>query len=206
MAYSVATGYTLEATFKGLLFQQTIMNIRHYRITAIGAVTDGATILDSVNAVIQQGGGLDEKLSAAMSAQVSERKIRLQWIDPLRYRAKEYDCTADSGTGPVDCESAVLAASIELAAEEADRHGVGRMQLTGVANSWCNNGLVTGPYFALLGSLATALTGNLITADGVTLAPVILDRNDIANSYIVRQAGPKETLRSQRTRIVGRGM
>lgn len=206
MAYNVATGSIVECSFKGILFNQTVMNIRHYRISAIGAVTDGATILDSINTTLQQAGGVDEKAADVSSAMLDLRKIRLQWVYPQRFRAKEYDCTLSAGTGPVDCENSNVTASIELAAEEADRHGIGRWAAVGVASSWMSNGLVTGPYFLKLSNLATALTGNLITADGVTLVPIIFRRTSPALSYIVRQAGPKETLRSQRSRIIGLGM
>lgn len=206
MAYTVGVNDIVEVTFKGVLFNQQCMNVRHYKVTTIGAVTDGATLLSSINDALQVGGGLDEAFANVQSSLVIQRKIRLQWIFTQRYRAREFDSITTEGQDNNDCKTANVAASIELAAEEADRHGIGRQQIYGIASSRILDGRPVAAYLTLLGALATALVGNIITADGVTLVPVILNRGGPNLSYVVRQAGPKNEIRAQRSRVIGLGI
>lgn len=206
MAYQVAQGAILEATVRGLLFEQTCMNVFHYRVKSISANNDGVTNMDAFNTAFIAGGGVYDSLIQCMSVSVTQLRVRLQWIAPTRYRAKEYTPGEDGGQDGVLCELPFASASVELAGEIADRHGVGRKSVFGLPTSAYNDGRPTPTYFTSLGTFATACAQPITTSTNAVLEPIIFNRDNIPDSRLIIQAGPKNEIRTQRTRVIGRGM
>lgn len=206
MAYTVGVGGILELTVQGILFDQRVMNVFHYRVKTIGSVTDGNNLLQEMVDIWVQGGGMHEKLVSCIAQNVTNINVREQWVTPIRYRAKEFTVALDNGMDPTDCELPYVSASVELAGEKADRHGVGRKSIFGVPTSRYNDGRPTAAYLTTLGAFATSCAGVLTLPSGMTMEPVIFNRHAPADSRVIIQAGPKNEMRTQRSRVIGRGI
>jgi len=206
MAYTVAVGAICELSVLGVLYQQRVMNVFHYRIKTLGSNADGFESLFKINDAFEIGGGVNEKLLQCVSMDVIQLTNRLQWITPVRYRAREFSNTEPNGLVATACELPALAASVEFAGEKADRHGIGRKAIFGVPTNAYNDGRPTSAYFITLGAFATAATGDLTTDTGMVVEPVIFNRANPADSREIIQGGPKNEMRTQRTRVIGRGI
>ena len=206
MAYTVAVGSIVELTVLGTLYQQRVMNVFHYRIKTLGSNADGHDALFKINDAFEVGGGTNEKLLQCVSVDVGQLTNRLQWITPVRYRAREFSNTETNGLVAVACELPAVSASVEFAGELADRHGIGRKSIFGVPTTAYNDGRPTSTYFTTLSAFAVSAVGNLTTDTGMVLEPVIFNRANPADSRTIVQGGPKNEMRTQRTRIIGRGI
>lgn len=206
MAYQIAPGTIFEITATSVVFLQRCFNIRHYRCVSVGAEIDGIENLDAFAEAWNAGGGLDERYAALQTNVAVQRRIRLQMIWAQRYRAKEYSAEQPNGTYVGETDTANVAASIELASEVANRHGIGRQQLYAIPDEGMLEGEVSAAYFTLMGQLATALTGNITTGTTAVWEPIIYNRASPAASLKVIQAGPKTEVRTQRSRQVRKGI
>lgn len=206
MPYNIGAGAIIEVTMAGKLFAQQCLNVRHYRVRSVGTDPDGVVNMDAFASAFTAGGGVDEGMAAVQSISVEGRQVFAQWIYPARYRRKEYDPFQTEGDRGTLCETANISFSIQLAAEEADRHGVGRVSCYGVAVDDCVGGAPSTPITALLDTLGVRLVQPIVIGIGTIFDPVIYQRAQPAFSYIVRSAGTMRQIRTQRTRTLGRGI
>jgi len=177
MSYTVPTGAILEISFRSSIFNETILNIFHYRmLTTLGSV-DGISTADSfVDMWDNITTGFSAKHMDWATTDVKYEQIVAQWIHPTRYARITYTPTNPHGendppTLPTN-SSAVTTKRTNL----AGRIGLGSIHWAGHPTaSVLGNRIVQGIVDSMEATAGAALKTFALSAD-VSLFPIIWPR------------------------------
>lgn len=203
----------VEATFKGTLCGQTILNVWHYRLDGSGAPALD-TALDDLRDQIDSPTGLKGKWLAAAAGNYQLDQLVLQVISPVRWARFAYDI-GEPGAQANDASTADLACYTELSGWFAtDRTLGGKRGMTGgyhfapVPAEFIVDGMVDpdyrDPYMTDIGA---KILLPLAAAGGGNWQPTIYHRNGEGVKYTdVTRYKVKPEARVMRRRTVGRGI
>ncbi len=131
MAYPIASNSVVQVTTRGLLFNQTVMNVWHWRWEqGTTPITDGANALEDLQAALEASGWRDS-YQAMLAPQVINIYWDFQWIHPTRY-VKRTNVLGPSGTAPDATTVTNLAAALEFRSDIATRRGSGTKHIAGI--------------------------------------------------------------------------
>lgn len=207
MAYPISPNSIAEITLVQRLDGQTMLSILHYRYFGTADILDGAvaltTLVDDLND--NDPGRFVYEMAQAQVNTVTYTQIVAQWILPSRWARALYVPFRATGTRAVDAISSSSAAVITKRTDFPAPHGVGSLHLGGLAYT---------DAFQSQWTLATrALTDNVglamkrpVTLAGGELRPVVLNRTLPATSQEILSAITEPTVRTMRSRVVGRGV
>lgn len=210
MAYQLANSdivqVTVEYAEQGV---EVMMNVLHYRLLTGGPFTDGADeILKLVQAI---GNGAVASSFAAKWAQLAADSITInrvvgQKIWPARY-AKVVNEIDVPGAQVDEALPPQVQGAITKRSELAVPYGVGGIRVPGISTSFEVHGKLTALGLTALEDLGETLNVTITPpASAAVWEPVILRRGNPGSSLRVAQTTPHQTLRTQRTRIPGKGI
>lgn len=188
---------------------ETMMNVLHYRLASGGPYLDGA---DEILKLVQQiGNGAAAGTFAAAWAELAANTVTInrvvgQKIWPARYAkvVNEIDVVGNKETEALPPQ---VQAAITKRAELAVPYGIGGIRVPGIATEFEVHGKLTAAGLNQLEILAETLTPLLTPpATSAIWEPVIYRRGNPGSSLRVAQVQPHSTLRTQRTRIPGKGI
>lgn len=217
MAYEANT--IVEARVKYVVNSQVCFNVLHYKPDSTGTgflVQDMVTGLVNVLSANAAGGWAFEQ-KKLMGDNVEIQEIACQVVFPTRYRAVKIPL-AVNGTAGSDCTAQNLQGTIVKYGELANRHNIGSMHIGGLASADQNYGLVANAWLVKADQFINDFL-EVEQTDGISTVayrPVILNRTKvvidgvdtypITGSVYVEDWVPKNEIRTQRTRTVGRGI
>lgn len=204
MAYTVAIGAIVEVRFVANLFGQLMMNVRHYRFKD-GPDTDGRNLAEAIVDKLNNTGELDPLMAACQTENVTSRSIEAQWIYPTRYRLIFDDGNPVDGVAADPCVPQNISATISLYAEQANKHGQGRMRVYGCPAAMWAAGEWDAAQITLLDALGAKMIEELEVGDQ-TLEPIIYNRVTPTNSLRITAFRTQNTARTQRSRTIGHGV
>jgi len=157
----LATGDTVQLTFRGTLAAQRILTVLHCQIITPDPTTsitqDLFAIADRFSAPALVGSPL-KALLACQATNVTQLELRAQRVWPQRSIYMSAPIGAN-GTYDAACITPNIAASLEKRTTHSGRKGIGRVQIAGVPTEVVSDGLLGGPYRALMDDLGFALVG-----------------------------------------------
>jgi hypothetical protein len=189
--------------------EQRILNTIHYRMSPAWDSPTIDTYYNSFESHITTGGAVDvqQALLDCLCEQYSLTGVRLQVIYPTRYRGKTITKLVGgtrAGFDKAQNVTAVITKTVEL----AGRSKVGGLHLGGLSSTDYDNGLINAPLKALMATLGAALLSpvNQDFGGGIN-TPVLYHPDPNANPKYDILTGVilQDTLRTQRTRNVGKG-
>lgn len=204
MAYTVGIGAIVEVRFVANLFGQMMMNVRHYRFKD-GPDTDGNNLAMAIVDHLNDTGEIDPLMAACQTENVTGRSVEAQWIYPTRYRLVFDDGNPVDGVAADPCVPQNISATISLYAEQANKHGQGRIRIYGCPAAQWGAGEWSAPQMALLDALGAKLIEELEIGDQ-TLEPIIYNRGTPVSSLRIRAFRTQVTARTQRSRTIGHGV
>lgn len=197
---------TIEYAQQGV---EVMMNTLHYRLSTGGPYTDGADeILKLVQAI--GNGAVASSFAGTWKAIASDviaiNRVVGQKIWPARYAkvANEVDVF---GTSAIEAVPPMVQGAITKRAELAVPYGVGGIRVPGISSDREVNGLLTDPGLVELENIGETLNVTITPpATSAVWEPVIYRRDNPGSSLRVAQTQAHRTLRTQRTRIPGKGI
>lgn len=201
-----AVGDIIEVTFKGDVYNQTVLNILHYRVltAATGSTTVQSDSLATAEHVGPAGGADIWTLMALLLANdYNLEGVRVQDVFPVRY-APVFAALPAQGTGGPG-NSTNLAGVITKQTRLSGRDQVGSIHLGPIADGDQDQGFMAGTWLTDAQSLADAMEVVLSPVAGLTLEPVIWHRTVPATgtySTRITNCTPRDTLRVMRRRTV----
>lgn len=206
MAGGLIVGDVVEVSFIGTAFEQTILNILHYRVTV---QAPGATTVNSDLGVIASSfavGG-DNDLATLISKCVSNSYVmdfvKAQAVFPVRYASVQVASVipGEGGPGSRTNDAGVITKRTQL----SGRDQVGSIHLGPLADGHTADGRVVADWFDEASNLGDAMLLVVNPTDGPTLEPVLWHRNvDAGGDYTTRIINyiPQDTVRTMRRRTV----
>jgi len=197
---------TVEYAEQGV---EVMMNVLHYRLATGGPYTDGA---DEILKLVQMiGNGAAPGTFANMWASLASENVTInrvvgQKIWPARYAkvVNEVDVPGEQAGEAIPPQ---VQAAITKRSELAVPYGVGGIRVPGIATTLEVFGKLTAPGLAGLEDLGETLNITLTPpATSAVWEPVILRRDNPGSSLRVALTQAHGTLRTQRTRIPGKGI
>lgn len=207
MPYDVQDDAIVEVTIKGILAQQVVMSVLHYRVSDTGFGILGSAGLDDLQNKLFDVGSLMDKYTKCCSENLTEVRLVLQWVHPIRYAKQQYLGAFNSGQVAGDALPPNDTAAITKRSERAGRHYVGTLHMPAVPTTAVVNGNMNGIWqlpATDLGDVATQVIE--ATPGGARYHPLIFNRTAPAASpewttYVVQG-----TSRVGRRRTVGLGI
>jgi hypothetical protein len=215
--YDPGTGSVVQATFRGLLHGQLVMNTFHYTPQTAGGVTGGGAFLDDMFDVLNAVDGMCVRWKAILSSSVTLLECDLQWIYPDRFIKRTYTIGANGDNDNTTTTN--LATVISLRGNQADKRSIGTKHIPGLTAALCDAGLIQPAQYALADDLCVRAILP-ITVGTRVLDPIVFGRaraaytdpdgtvhpplpvsKRVITTYIVQQ-----TARVMRRRTVGVGV
>lgn len=197
---------TIEYAEQGV---EVMMNTLHYRLSTGGPYTDGA---DQILRLVQHIGNdavigtfaATWQLVAADSVTINRISGQLIW--PGRY-AKVVNEVDVPGGQVGEALPPQVQVAITKRSELAVPYGVGGIRLPGVNTTLEVHGKLTDPGLALVEDIGESMVMLLTPpATSAVWEPVIYRRDNPGSSLRAAQSQVHRTLRTQRTRIPGKGI
>jgi hypothetical protein len=208
MAAPVA-GMITSVTFVGRSNEQRILNTVHYRNKVQWDSPTIDTYYNSFYSHISLGGAvpLTQKFLGCLCEQYTLTGIRLQVVWPIRYRGKTF--SENEGGGRLGFDNAQnVTAVITKTCELSGRSKVGSIHLGGLAAADYTNGLLVQGLKDKMAELAATMLLEVSQDFGTGInEPVLYHPSPNANPKYDVLTGMiiQDTLRTQRTRNVGKG-
>lgn len=198
---------------------QRCFNVLHYKPSGNSV---GFDIQDMVNGFLgvmgaPGNGTLVGEIRKLMSEEVMFRSVSAQAVYATRYAVKRELITGVVGAIPSPCHAQNLQATIVKRGDLGNRHNVGSIRIGGVPQNSFQTGFVTAAYTTLMEAFAAFLASE--GTDGISpveYIPVIANKTQVpgsdppkfvySGSTVITNWEPMSTLRTQRTRTVGRGI
>jgi len=195
----MAVGDIHQVTVVQELHSQTVLNVFHYRITAVGVGNADANLLAAFLA------GPWTQMKTALSDELEFVKNISQRILPSPPLVGVDDPTA-SGNGDVAGGSlpTSVAAVVTKRTANAGRRYRGRTFLAGVPISHEEDSKIANAFMGLYQNIASALD-NILNQGAWLFQPVLLHRDDNTTTDI-NSCIARDVLRNQRRRQVGKGV
>lgn len=215
MAYNLAVGDIIQVTFEGALYNQTILNIRHLQMATLVGAGDAHTEFDGILTYFMTPGGLIDSFRAIISADYTLVNVVFQKIRPSRYAkyVKPVNLAgSDAGHANTANVAAVLTLQTDLATARAQKRNtgyIGAFHIPGVVSSQYIGGSLFPGYVTNMGLFGQQLIHNVVGATGSNYTPIIFHRNQpgtVAAATPITAFTPQPTVRTQRTRTVGKGV
>lgn len=206
MAFSILPNDLLQFTYVGQLYGQTVMTIWNYKYTGVSTLTDGEGYLSDVVDAMQTGTGLYNQYRAVMPTAWISAQIWAQKIYPLRYRKLTFVPTNDTGANPGLPTSAADAAALLLHASLAGRRNQCVKHLPGVERGSTLNGILTAAAQDAYNLVALSAIQTIEPTAGLTIVPIIFSRKSPTLSPVITGGAIQDTVRTQRRRVVRRGI
>ncbi len=204
---TAAVGDIYLVSFNLLFGGQRMLNTFRYRLETLGTAVTTDDIYNNMATLLASGGNMSQKYLAAVPSQVQLVSRDYQRVWPTRVR-KKIDSALVNGTWVNAGSATNSAVSIERYAEEATRHGIGRVQLP-ASNSAIDvtGGVITNAgYTTVLQTFATQMNVALtLPVVGSTMKPILQSRAAPASFVYEIGTSVQPTLRSMRRRTVGVG-
>lgn len=207
----VSVGDICSVKMVGVLYGQTIIYDFAYRIKTIGSGTaDWLVTLAAFNAAWQSDplspwAVILSKLSPEYSAQYSQ----MQWIHPTR---SPYDRLTNvvAATGPGSASSPSASAVLTKRINPPHQGGAGHLCLAGLDYASVADGRWTGANITAMTAIGVTLlqTFTVTPSSGpsIFLEPVVYRRTDPTNSPVIFNFALADVVRTQKRRVVGRGI
>lgn len=199
----------VELSFRGTLFNQTMLTVRHYQSSNNQS---GVTVADDLNAFLDavDNGGPNDLVTPYLNCCGPEYvldEIRAQVVKTLRSVPRPRTVGAAGTFGSVITAQNVSGV-ITLTTSKAGRSQIGRVHMPALPIEAYSGGNITGPYSTLLNTLGGELLRTVTVAlGGGAYIPVLYHR-----TLPIPQAGDlietrtiQTTLRVMRRRTVGVG-
>lgn len=207
MAYVLPANSIAELSLEYLCDGQRCLSLFHYRINAEQA--DGEASLREMLQDWTDNGALYEAIQAGTSEHLQLTTAYIQSIyspPPFVVRRPRYQYNLmEFGAVVGDMMPSCLSASITKRTEQAGRSGLGTLAIPGLPVSYNENGYLSAGGKAAMDAIAVQMDTDASPTSG-TATPVIYRRTDPANSPVITGATAQNTLRTQKRRVVGRGI
>lgn len=213
MAYNLATGDLIEVSFRGLIFGQKTVNIRHY---VVGDMAGDMSALNNFNSwmdKMEEADGLIIKLLLTLPTNYKLLDVVFQRIRPTRNARHVEPVNLDGGVDdpPVAANQAAhIILTTDFATQRLDPVGqgmVGGWQTVALPPGHAADGVLTDAAKTLYGNFAAKLVLELTNALGNKIQPVIFHRSQTGTAaftpLVTWDIAPQ--VRTQRTRNVGKG-
>jgi len=204
-----AIGMIVAVSFLGRCNNQRILNTFHYRMGAAFDSPDLETFYQELSVLIEAGGLYDIETAylACHSTTFAFDTIRTQVVYPLRYRGLDFSVTS-FGTTNGDCTAQNLSAVLTKQVELSGRSKVGSIHIGGLSSADYSGGLIGVGLAVRLATLKAKLSAQVAQDQGPGLLdPVLYHPLPNANPKydLITNWKIQETLRTNRTRNVGKG-
>lgn len=195
--------------FVGRCNDQRVLNTVHYRMDVVWTSGTIDQYYNDFNNEIKVLGVQDITTAFlnCLSPSYTLERRRLQVIYPVRFRGKDFSVSANGtrGTG-TPCQN--VAAVLHKQTELAGRSKQGSVRLGGIDVADVSGGYLVGGIFPLLTTLRARLQASVIQTGSTGLnTPVLYHPGANANpkyDYMTNMV-TQETIRTQRSRTVGKG-
>lgn len=208
---NAAVGDIATVQMVGLLYGQTIIYDFAYKVTSIsGGLVSRAVLGSALNNEFQTAILSPwAKILAAVSPEYTTRYSQVQFIHPTR---EPYDRLTNVATasGPGSASSPSASAVITKRINPPHQGGAGHLCIAGLDYNDVGSGRWTGANITALvaigGSLMTGFSMNTAGSVTTSMLPVVFRRGDPANSPDLFNFAISDEVRTQKRRVVGRGI
>jgi len=212
MSYHPPTNSIVEVQVVGRVFNQRTRNVFHY-----GLVRVGGGVFESGRVTLGHVGSMfAENVYTAFTPCVSEdwtvEYIQCQFIDPVRYRLRQFTAAdlilQETGEVASPSQAPSVTACISLFMDGSGREFQGRRYLPALPSSFNDSGNLSGPGVTAFRALADSCVApyDWIGDDPFTMYPTLLTGNFVnGEMQYITSKEVSLPLRSQRRREVGRG-
>jgi len=169
MPYEVPSGARLLITFEGIHMGQQVMTTTCWRVTSFGPVPDGSAMLEAVYTAITAAGKLYPTWRDCLSEEVTGIKMKLQWVQPVRYAHRQFDVTPNTGDVVGVSMPSNVAAVITRRTDGVGPGQFGNLHMPGVPRTFISDGYLTTDATLVYAAFAVeAITGFSATAGADT--------------------------------------
>lgn len=214
MSYSLEAGDIIEVTWFGVLFNQRILNIRHYVCDNLPADNNAETMFTALDTALAAPTKVTDAMLGLATTEYTLLSTVYQRIQPSRF-AKFNILKNSPGTRDAPCKTPNVAAEIILrtdktTARTAKTHlgQVGAWRQAGIDAASMTGGVLNDAYLTDMGTLGEALIEVVTDANDVVWTPVLYHRQIIDHTKWTDQLTSfhlNTLVRTQRTRTVGKG-
>lgn len=209
MPYDVSDGSILEVIVKGRLNAQEVMVVRHYKWNNQafpGDPADGPGLISLFAPIFGGAGGAIDAIATAMGSAVTGLQGFYQWISPTRFAYEVYVPNLTEGQEAGVTEPPGVSAAIVLQADTTGPHSRGVVHMPGVPAAFVSGGLINADGLTAYQSVGEKLSSEMeVGPDDDLFTPVIYNRATPAFSSVITHYTVKDTVRTMRRRVVGRG-
>lgn len=206
MPTPLPAGSIIQVVIKTILFEQTCLNVLHYKYEDTVDADDYKAHMNLMWATFIQPAGLMDDFLACLSIDGVVQEVQLQPIYPSRLTPVRKVPDAPSGTNPNPTMPANVAAVITKASDNATRKGRGAFHMPAVPTLAVAEGRLTGDYMLLLNALAEELIQPAVEGLGGNTTAVLWDRELPLAVEKLTDAFGQPTARVMRRRTVGLGI
>lgn len=203
-------GMITAVSFLGTANSQRVLNTLHYRMTVAWSQQSIEAYMDAFNNQIKATGANDIVTAFLDIHSTGYRldAVKLQVVYPVRYRSKSYS-NGFNGTDTGELRAQNVSVSITKRTELAGRSKVGRINVGGIGANSYQNGLITSTTLSLADVWCGRIIQQIFEVGGLGLnTPVLFHPGVNANPKfdLIESFIPEVTLRTQRTRTIGKGV
>lgn len=205
MGYEVSNNAVMQLQFEGRHEGQQVMTVMTYRLQETVAI-DGPGVFGEVMLNID-GGATDlyNRWVSAISEDVVEISIAMQWIEPVRYAYQLFfgaftEGQLDNPTMPPNMAQTVTRRSLNTG-----RSTISNLKLPGVPRAEVVGGFLTPAQVVRLDAFAQASKQEIPLSTGGKLIPTTFHRSAPSLGEILTLAHAHNTVRTMHRRTVGLG-
>lgn len=219
MAYAISNGAVLQATIRGKLHGQTVMNVFHWRWDQ-GAtpITDGQAFLNQIHAALDVAGGHWSLYAEIVPTTWTLGVVDYQWIVPTRFRKVSAIPGQANGLNTAST-TANLAVVTEFNGDKAGKRFQCVKHYPGVGGTNIVNGLLNPNVVGAMQDFGLKYLDPVVSGDGL-LMPIVYgrpragftDSDGVVHpplpelKTVLTGLDPKNTVRVVRRRTVGVGI
>lgn len=203
---SVNLGDKILVTFVGELLGQRVMNTFWYQVSAITGTPNTSTFATALITQLKTAGGLMDSYLDCIAQNQSLDQIWAQFIEPTRV-VKTINLPAESGTWPVDADTANVSGVITRRGDLAGRKHIGSLHVP----------ISTDPTAIIAGSLSAALkvkfdalatdVGSTQVLSGIgTCNPILRNGPLTTDVTVITATVTQTTVRTMRRRTLSVGI
>jgi len=205
MPYIIGVGSILEMSYHGKLDGQLFITQFHYLFATGTTIADGETAALEMIDNLNNAGNLSDDYLACIPDEVTDIRLRAQWITPVRYRYVIDPGGVRAGTVASPAMPSNVAVALTKTGEKANRHNIGTVHMPAVPTSFVGDSLVTVLGQIAYDELCSDIPDNFVLATGQDMRPVLFNRPAPGTSVEIVQAFLQLTTRVNRRRTVGLG-
>lgn len=206
----ISAGAILSHIMEYTVDGQRCLLTQHYRLTQPPTGTvDAVLVAAAVDAEDRSAFNFDSTFAACLSNYCAIPQRRLQWIYPTRYVVYTYEPAEIVGTVDEINLPPAVASAITLRPELAIKGKIATKHMGGVPTTFVGGGVLLGDAITAYEALAADMVqpySLTVSGSPVELVPIMFNRAVEANSLQVVQYTVQTTSRTERRRVVGRGI